>query len=407
MGAFEYTALDAGGRSRKGLLEGDTARQVRQLLRDQGMTPLEVQESTRASRKREGRRVGRLFGYRVSTTELALVTRQLATLVGSALPLELALQAVAQESEKPSTRSLLMAVRSRVMEGHSLAAALDEHPAVFPELYRATVAAGEQSGHLEVVLERLADYTEAREQMRQKFMLALLYPGILTSMAVVVVIGLLTYVVPQVVQVFDSLGQELPLLTRLMLASSDFLLANGVSLLIGLGLVLGGYLLALRRKRFRRFVHRLQLKVPLLGRLTRGLNTGRYTRTLSILMASSVPVLEALRIAGQVLSNLPMREAVERTAVKVREGAELHRSLRESGYFPPMTVQLIASGEASGNLEAMLERAAIQQDRETETLIAAMLGLFEPLLILGMGLMVLVIVLAILLPIFDLNQLVR
>jgi general secretion pathway protein F len=407
MGAFEYTALDASGRNRKGLLEGDTARQVRQLLRERGMTPLEVQESAKASRKREGRGGGRLFGYRLNTTELALVTRQLATLVGSALPLAQALHAVGQESEKPSTRSLLMAIRSRVMEGHSLAAALDEHPAVFPELYRATVDAGEQSGHLEVVLERLADYTEARQQMRQKFMLALLYPGILTSMALLVVIGLLTYVVPQVVQVFDSLGQDLPLLTRLLLASSDFLRTHGVLLLIGLGLLMFVYWLLLRRKPFRRFVHRLQLRVPVLGRLTRGMNTGRYTRTLSILMASSVPVLEALRIAGQVLSNLPMREAVEQTAIKVREGAELHRSLSESGYFPPMTVQLIASGEASGNLEAMLERAAFQQDRETETLIATMLGLFEPLLILAMGLMVLVIVLAILLPIFDLNQLVR
>ncbi len=407
MAAFEYIALDAGGRNRKGLLEGDTARQVRQMLRDQGLTPLEVQESTRASRNRESGGRSRLFKHRLSATELSLVTRQLATLVGSALPLEQALQAVARESEKPGTRSLLMAIRTRVMEGHTLASALDEHPSVFPEIYRATVSAGEQSGHLEVVLERLADYTEARQQMRQKFTLALLYPLILTSIAILVVIGLLTYVVPQVVQVFDSLGQELPLLTRALLASSAFLLEHGVLILLGLLLVVVAFVLLMRRPGFRHAIQRMQLRLPIAGRLTRGMNTGRYTRTLSILLASSVPVLEALRIAGQVLSNLPMREAVEKTAVKVREGAQLHTSLGESGYFPPMTVQLIASGEASGNLELMLDRAAMQQDRETETLIATMLGLFEPLLILGMGLMVLVIVLAILLPIFDLNQLVR
>jgi len=300
-----------------------------------------------------------------------------------------------------------MAVRSRVMEGHSLASALDEHPAVFPELYRATTAAGEQSGHLDVVLERLADYTEARLQTRQKMMLALLYPLILTSLAVLVVIGLLTYVVPQVVQVFDSLGQDLPLLTRMLLAVSGFFREYGL-IVLGIVIVLAVvYILLLRRPGFRRAVHRVQLRLPLVGRLTRGLNTSRYSRTLSILLASSVPVLEALRISGQVISKVPMREAVERTAVKVREGAELHVSLGESGYFSPMTVQLIASGEASGNLEQMLERAAIQQERETDTVVQAMLGLFEPLLILSMGLMVLLIVLAILLPIFDLNQLVH
>ena len=406
MGAFEYTALDTNGRNRKGLLEGDTARQIRQLLREQGLTPLEVQEASRSTRVGSPKS-GSVFRARIGAAELALITRQLATLVESGLPVEQALRAVADQAEKSKTRSLVMAVRSRVMEGHSLASALDEHPAVFPELYRATTAAGEQSGHLDVVLERLADYTEARLQTRQKMMLALLYPLILTSLAVLVVIGLLTYVVPQVVQVFDSLGQDLPLLTRMLLAVSGFFREYGL-IVLGIVIVLAVvYILLLRRPGFRRAVHRVQLRLPLVGRLTRGLNTSRYSRTLSILLASSVPVLEALRISGQVISKVPMREAVERTAVKVREGAELHVSLGESGYFSPMTVQLIASGEASGNLEQMLERAAIQQERETDTVVQAMLGLFEPLLILSMGLMVLLIVLAILLPIFDLNQLVH
>jgi len=234
-----------------------------------------------------------------------------------------------------------------------------------------------------------------------------LYPVILTGVAVMVVIGLLTYVVPQVVQVFDSLGQDLPLLTVILLDTSAFLRQNGLTLLIllALGLVIFSFLM--RRPGFRSSVHALMLRLPLVGRLQKGVNTGRYTRTLSILLASSVPVLEALRIAGQVITNMPMRAAVERTAVKVREGADLHSSLSESGYFPPMTVSLIASGEASGHLEQMLDRAAIQQDRETETLVGTLMGLFEPILILTMGLVVLVIVLAILLPIFEMNQLVR
>ena len=406
MSAYEYVALDPGGRQKKGLLEGDTARQVRQILREQGLTPLSVEE-TRGERGSSQRRHRGLFKPRISPTELALITRQLATLVRSGLPLEEAVQAVARQSERPKSRGLLMSVRSRVMEGHSLAAALDDYPSVFPELYRATVAAGEQSGHLDVVLERLADYAEARQQMRQKLTLALLYPVILTGVAVMVVIGLLTYVVPQVVQVFDSLGQNLPLLTVILLDTSAFLRQHGLTLLMALtmGLVMFGFLM--RRAGFRSRVHALLLRLPLVGRLQKGVNTGRYTRTLSILLASSVPVLEALRIAGQVITNLPMRAAVERTAVKVREGADLHSSLSESGYFPPMTVSLIASGEASGHLEEMLDRAAIQQDRETETLVGTLMGLFEPILILTMGLVVLVIVLAILLPIFEMNQLVR
>ncbi len=406
MGAFEYSALDAEGRTRKGLLEGDTARQIRQLLRDQGLTPLNVEQASRGSREQTGSG-GRWFGPRVSPIELALFTRQLSTLLAAGLPLEQALQAVARQTERRRTSGLLMSVRGRVLEGHSLAAALDDHPSVFPELYRATVAAGEQSGHLDLVLDRLADYAEARQQLRQKLTLALLYPIILTSMAILVVVGLVTYVVPQVVQVFDSIGQDLPILTRMLLVSSAFLREHGLIILVALVLLVVVFSWLMRRVGFRRVVHRILLGVPVLGRLLRGVNAGRYARTLSILLASSVPVLEALRIAGQVVSSLPMRDAVERAAVKVREGAMLHQSLAESGYFPPMSLQLIASGEASGNLERMLERAAVQQDRETETMVATLLGLFEPLLILTMGVMVLLIVLAILLPIFNLNQLIR
>jgi len=406
MPAFQYAALDAQGRTHKGLLEGDTPRQVRQLLRERGFNPLEVEEVAGDRRQSHGGR--RLFlGKRISATELALVTRQLATLVNSGLPLEEALGAVARQASQARLGSLLLAVRTRVLEGHTLATALNDFPGVFPELYRATVAAGEQAGHLDVVFERLADYTENRQQMRQKISLALFYPILLTSVAILIVAGLLVYVIPQVVQVFNSMDQQLPLLTRSLIALSDFLRVRGLWLLGAIALLVIGVLYGLRRTGVRRRWHWLLLNLPLFSRLIRGLNTARFTRTFSILMASGVPVLEALRIAAQVISNLPMREAVEQASVRVKEGTSLHHSIAASGYFPLMTVQLIASGEASGHLEAMLERAAVQQERETETLLAALLGIFEPVLILGMGIVVLTIVLAILLPIFDLNQMVR
>ncbi|MGE0080922.1 MAG: type II secretion system inner membrane protein GspF [Thiohalomonadaceae bacterium] len=404
MGAFEYTALDARGRESKGVMEGDTARQVRQQLREQGMVPLAVQ----AVVEREGKRVGGLGSRRgIGATDLALVTRQLATLVRSGLPLEEALRTVARQTEKARIKSMILAVRSRVTEGHPLAVGLGEFPRAFPELYRATVAAGEQSGHLEAVLDRLADYAEKRQQLRQKVQLALFYPALLTLMAVVVTVGLLTYVVPEVVQVFEGIGQELPWLTRSLIAVSDFLRAWGLWLLLGIVLAVIAVNRILRAPAQRWRFHALLHRLPLIGRLQRGVNTARFARTLSILAASGVPVLEALRIAAQVLSSLPMRDSVEDAAARVREGSSLFAALEKGGYFPPMTLHLIASGESSGRLEEMLERAAENQERELETTIAAVMGLFEPLLILAMGGMVLVIVLAILLPIFDLNQLVK
>ncbi len=405
MGAFEYTALDARGREKKGVLEGDAARQVRAQLREQGWVPLEVQEVVqREARPRHG--LG-LLRRGISATDLALITRQLATLVRAGLPLEECLRAVSQQTDKARQKSMLLAVRSRVMEGHTLAAGLGDFPNVFPELYRTTVEAGEQSGHLEGVLERLADYTESRQQMTQKIKLAVFYPAMLTIVAVLVVGGLMTYVVPQVVQVFENIGQGLPPLTRMLIAVSDFLREYGLLMIVAITLLVAGFNYLLRNPALRRRFHRFRLKLPLVSKLERGLNTGRFARTFSILTASGVPVIEALRISAQVMSNVPMREAVGEAAARVREGAGIAAALEKSGYFPPMTVHLIASGEASGKLEEMLERAAINQEREIETLIAALMGLFEPLLILFMGSVVLVIVLAILLPIFDLNQLVQ
>ncbi len=405
MGAFEYIAVDNRGKETKGLIEGDTAKQVRGLLRERKLLPLQVTEIAQKEARRSGAGISLRRG--ISAMDLALVTRQLATLVRSGLPLDESLQAVGEQSEKPRLKSILLGVRARVMEGHTLADGLGDFPQAFPEIYRATVAAGEQSGHLDAVLERLADYTESRQVLRQKISHALIYPIILTLMAVLVVSGLLVYVVPQVVGVFDTIGEELPALTRNLIAISEFLQNHGGKVLLVLlaAGVAARYLL--RRPGPQRRFHGFLLRVPLVGRLVRGVNTARFTRTLSILAGSGVPVLEAMRIAGEVIGNVPMREAVREAALRVREGAPIGRSLALSKLFPPMTIHLITSGEASGELEDMLERAATNQEREMDTLIATLLAVLEPALILGMGAVVLVIVIAILLPIFELNQLVR
>lgn len=406
MGAFEYQALDPRGRSRKGVLEGDTARHIRQQLREQGLVPLDVTAvEKKATEAAGGSRLTLKRG--ISATELALVTRQLATLVRSALPVEEALLAAAQQNDSQRIKSMLLAVRARVLEGHTLAHGFSQFPHVFPEIFRATVAAGEQTGHLDAVLERLADYAESRQQLRQKLGLAMIYPIILTAMSIIIVGFLLVYVVPQVVQVFRNIGHELPFLTRTLIAVSDFLRADGVYLVIGIVAVAAAVHWGLKRPGPRRRYHRLLLRVIVLGRVVRGLNTARFTQTLSILAGSGVPVLDALRIAGEVVSNIPMREAVDEAANRVREGSAINRALAVSGLFPPMTVHLIASGEASGQLETMLERAAQNQERELETLLATMMGILEPAMILIMGVVVLVIVLAIMLPIFDLNSLVH
>ena len=404
MGAFEFTALDAAGKERTGILEGDTPRHIRQLLREQQLLPVAVTEVAQKEAKRQ-----RSFSFlrRVSTGDLTLFTRQLATLVRAGLPLEESLLAVSQQTEKPRVQSIVLGVRARVMEGHTLADGFAEFPRVFPEIYRATVAAGEQSGHLDDVLERLAEYTETREQIRQKVLAALLYPIVLTVMCFGIVSLLLVFVVPKVVAVFVAQKAQLPLITRILIAVSAFLRSYGIYLLIT-GVIV--YVLFRRWQRdpaARRRVQRLQLRTPLVGKLTRGFNTARFTRTFSILAASAVPVLEALRISAEVVTNLPMRDAVTDAAARVREGAPIGRSLAASRQFPPMTIHLISSGESSGQLEHMLERAAISQERELDGLLSALVGLLGPLLIVVMGLFVMGIVFAMLLPIFEINQLIH
>lgn len=404
MGAFEYVALDSAGKEKKGVLEGDTARQVRQLLRERSLVPLEVSEVAEKESARQFS-VGLRRGF--SATELALVTRQLATLVNSGMPLEETLQAVAQQTEKPRTQSILLGVRARVMEGHTLADGLEEFPQAFPEIYRATVSAGEQSGHLDAVLERLADYTETRQALRQRITNALVYPIVLVLMSLGIIAFMLSYVVPQVVGVFETTGAELPILTRLLIGISDFLREWWWLLIAGIAAAAFGVWRLLKIEGPRRRYHRLLLRLPLIGRITRGVNTARFTRTLSILAGSGVPVLEALKISAEVIMNVPMREAVQEASLRVREGGAISRSLAASRLFPPMTLHLISSGESSGQLEQMLGRAADNQEREMDGLITTMMGIMEPLLIVFMGGVVLTIVLAILLPIFQINNLIQ
>jgi len=407
MGAFEYTALDAAGRRHKGVLEGDTARQVRSLLRDKALLPVTVAEVAAQESRTQRAAGGFTLLRRVSTTDLALLTRQLATLVRAGLPLEEALLAVSQQTERPRVQSILLGVRARVMEGHALAAGLADFPRVFPEIYRATVAAGEQSGHLDTVLERLADYTESREVLRQKVLGAMLYPIVLTIMSFTIVSILLAYVVPKVVQVFENSRTRLPLMTRALVAVSDLIRHYGIWLLLALIALAVLFVRWQREPANQRRVHRWLLTLPLVGKLLRGFNTARFTRTLSILTASAVPVLDALRISGEVVTNLPMRDAVAEATARVREGAPIGRSLAASRLFPPMTIHLISSGESSGKLENMLERAALSQERELEGLVTALTGLLGPLLIVCMGMFVMGIVFAMLLPIFEMNTLIR
>jgi general secretion pathway protein F len=403
MPAFSYEALDAAGRAQRGVLQADTPRGARSALRERGLTPLTVDPVAESGTP--GRLAVRRRG--LSTHQLALFARQLATLVGAGLPLEESLAALSEQDEAPRTRAIVAQLRARVMEGQTLASALAEFPESFDTVFRASVAAGESSGRLEQALSRLADDTEGRESLQRSLWMALAYPLLLTAVALAIAGGLLTYVVPQVVAVFQNLKQELPLATRILIAIADFVRHWGwLVALLAIAAVVAGRL-SLRGAAVRAAWDGLKLRLPIAGRLVRAANTARAARTLATLVASGVPVLEAMQVAAGTVRNQPMHEALRRAALRVREGGGFARALAESGYFPPVAVRLIASGEKSGRLDAMLEQAARTQQRDVEGLLAALAAVLGPVVILAVGALVLFIVLAILLPIFELNQLVR
>lgn len=404
MAAFEFIALDHQGKQRKGTLEADSSRQVRQILRDKQWTPLFVDTITdRHHASVPGRNL--LLRPGMSAIELATVTRQLATLIQAAMPIEEALNAVAAQQEVHRIKNLLLAVRSRVLEGHTLAKSLEGFGEAFPPMYRATVAAGEHAGYLDRVLNRLADYTEARMRSGQKIQQALVYPIVLMVASVAIVSFLLGFVVPDVVKVFLDSGQELPLITELLInASAGFQTWWPVLLGVLVGLVvLLRYLL--QREAIHFAWHRALLRLPLVGRFVRTANAARFASTLSILTRSGVSLVEALMIAAQVVNNDAIRYAVQESAKRVSEGSSLNRALTETSYFPPLMLHMIASGEATGELDQMLERTAQNQQMELEGRITVMLGLLEPLMLVLMGGVVMLIVLAILLPILNMNQL--
>jgi general secretion pathway protein F len=403
MPAFAYQALDGSGRTQRGVLQGDTARAVRGALRERGLNPLSVDEVREGTTRRTG-----IFARRgIGGAELALLTRQLATLVGAGLPIDEALGALSEQADGERQRGMTAALRARVMEGASLAQAMGEFPESFPDVFRATVGAGEQSGKLDLVLEKLADYAEARDALKQKILAALAYPILLSIVAIAVVMGLMTWVVPQIVGVFENLHQSLPLATRVLTALSAFVRGWGWLLLALVVVAIVAARIALRNEPLRRRWHAIVLRLPLIGRLTRAANTARAMRTLALLASSAVPLLDALGISADVVPNLPMQEAMRRAAFKVREGTAFSRALGESGLFPPVALRLIASGERSGELSRMLGEAATQQQRELDRWLGALTSVLGPAVILLVGAMVLFIVLAILLPIFNLNQMVK
>ncbi|MET0266431.1 MAG: type II secretion system inner membrane protein GspF [Duganella sp.] len=406
MPAFRYEAVDAGGATKKGVLNADSARSARAELRTLGLVPLKV-DAIAAQVDASGATKGRAFGERLSSTELALFTRQLASLLEAGLPLEQAFTALLEQAERAYLRDLIASIRSEVIGGAALSDALGRHPRDFADIYRALVASGEQIGQLSRVLSRLADYIERRNALVQKVRLAFTYPAIVTVVAFAIVIFLLTYVVPQIVSVFSNTKQKLPLLTVIMLAISDFVRNYGIVVAIALIGAWVAWRRALQNPVLKRRWHTWLLTAPLYGKFERSLNTARFASTLAITTGSGVPILRALETSRDTLSNVAMRELVEEASDAVREGVSLARSLSAQKHFPPMLVHMIRAGEITGELPAMLDRAAAAQEADLERRTLTIAGLLEPALILAMGVVVLLIVLAVLMPIIEINQLVR
>jgi general secretion pathway protein F len=406
LAAFEYLALDINGREKKGIVEADSHRQVRQNLRDKDLTPLSV----KASQKKVGKGITSLFSGVLRTSlsfnERALLVRQLATLIAAGLPVEEALLAVSKQGNRNAIQSLVLNVRSKVLEGYSLAQGMADYPRAFPVLHRSTVAAGESAGHLDLVLARLADFTETQQVSISKVKQALVYPIILLVLTLAILGGLLGYVVPDIVEVFADSEQELPWLTIAVINTSDFVVEWGGLFLLLLLLVGLGFIRLFRSPKIEMFFDKKLLGVPVVGKLSLGNNISQFASTLSILTSSGVPLVDAMQISSEVLSNTWLRSLVIDATNRVREGSTLYSALDQSTYFPPMMLHMIASGEASGELDQMLSRVAEHQEADASMILNVLVSLFGPLMLVFMGGAVFTIVMAILLPIINLNQLV-
>lgn len=407
MPAFHYIAVSGSGAEQKGVIDAENEKHARQLLRERTLVPISVRPA-RQKASADGTPTLRAFFSRqkkFTTKELALFTRQFATLLGAGLPIEESLQAVSEQSEKPHVKAIILSVRGKVLEGHPLATAMRDHPEAFTALFCATIAAGEKTGHLDKVLLRLADYTEQQHNMRTKLRTALIYPSMIVLVAISIVGFLLEYVVPKMIAVYAHMNQELPGLTQVLIGISNFVRHYGLYVLLVLVAAIVFWFRALKKSEALRMrYHTFLLKVPLIGNAIKTANTARFARTLAILSAAGVSTLEAMTISAQLVTSLPIKKAVQEAVFRVREGAAIHLALKQTGYFSPMSIHMIASGEASGQLENMLERVAITQEEEIVRLIDVSLALFEPAVILLMGAIVLFIVLAVLLPIFQLNE---
>lgn len=406
MTAFQYTALNAQGKRIKGVAEGDSARLVRQQLREKQLIPLTVDEISGQVKKQSDKK-GWSFSWgarKLSAADLSLVTRQMSTLLQAGIPVDEVLTAVSEQTEKQSVKEILLGVRAKVLEGYALADGMNDYPSAFPSLYRTTVAAGERTGKIATVLDQLADYTEKQHYIRQKIKQAMIYPIMMMSVSISIVVFLLIYVVPKIIDVFSQTNQVLPFATKLLIGISGFIQSYGLYLVLGILLFIIVWVRALKRKSFRRAVQVLLLKIPVIGRAIKTINGARFGRTLGILNAAAVPVLEAMAAATRLVKPLPMSEKLEIAIMQVREGAAIHIALQKTNCFVPMFIHLVASGESSGQLDTMLEKAATYLEKDVEGLIETALTLFEPLMILVMGGIVLYIVLAIMLPIFALDN---
>ena len=399
MSVYQYVALKKSGQSTKGTLEADSERHARDLLREQGLFPTEVQSLKKSTYIKKKHKLG--------ADDLCLLTRQLATLLSAGIPIEESLNGVAEQSEKEANRALIIGVRGKVMEGFSLAQALGEYPKAFPELYRATVAAGEQSGQLDQVLEKLADYTENQQGIRQKIQQALIYPSLMIIISISIISFLLTFVVPKIIDVFTSSGQSLPLATKILIHMSNAIEAYGLYAIIILVVLLIIFFKSLKNPTFRTRWDGWLLQMPVVRYLVRATNVARYIHTFGILFGSGVQVLETLKVSAHLVHNSVLKASFEKAAIKIKEGTGISKALKETTYLSPMAIHLIASGEKSGQLAPMMERAARHLDTEVKHLIDTALTLLEPLVILLMGAVVLFIVLATLLPIFSMEQLVN